>query len=408
MNAATVRRSKLRQTKAAASFRTPGCERMVDRVNFGVYIHIPFCRTRCTYCSFVIRPWQQETADRYCGAVVRELEHFFADDRSWGTADTIYFGGGTPSLVPESDIARILGACRRLFDVAPDCEISLEANPETVTGSKIDAYRELGVNRISIGAQTFEDAELARLGRAHTSQDIARSLILARERGLENLNLDLLLGLPGQTPRHWTRNLQQLSNLAPPHVSLYMLDLDPKVPLYHSVATGASHLPDDDLVCDGYLRALRELADCGYEQYEISNFAFHGFPCRHNLKYWLRQPVLGFGLGSHSFDGRSRYANVSVLPRYFGAVEGGNSPVEWQRPVNDWEDLQETLFLGLRLRQGLNWDQVESRFGRSRIAKYQAALKTRSDEGLVEWQDSWIRLTPRGMLLSNEIFQDFI
>src|SRR5262245_32134596 len=174
---------------------------MSDSVYFGIYIHIPFCPTKCTYCSFVIRPWEQETADRYCSAVVRELEHFFSADHSWGTADSIYFGGGTPSLVPESHIARILAACRRLVDVAPDCEISLEANPETVTESKIAAYRQLGVNRISIGAQTFEDQELARLGRAHTSQDIARSLSLARERGLETLNLDLLLGLPRSEER---------------------------------------------------------------------------------------------------------------------------------------------------------------------------------------------------------------
>src|SRR5262249_16586356 len=165
--------------------------------DFGVYIHIPFCQTKCTYCSFVIRPWEKEAADRYCAAVVRELEHFFSFRHSWERADTIYFGGGTPSLVPENHIARILETCRRLFDVSAESEISLEANPETMTRSKIEAYRELGVNRISIGAQTFEDQELARLGRTHTSQDIVESLILARDHGLANLNLDLLLGLPG-------------------------------------------------------------------------------------------------------------------------------------------------------------------------------------------------------------------
>ena len=381
---------------------------MADRVDFGVYVHIPFCQTKCTYCSFVIRPWEKEAADRYCDAVVRELEHFFSSDRSWGRADTIYFGGGTPSLVPESHIGRILATCRRLFDISPDCEISLEANPETITESKIEAYRGLGVNRISIGAQTFEDHELVRLGRSHTSQDIGDSLNLARDHGLANVNLDLLLGLPEQNPQRWRHNLQQLSSLAPSHASLYMLDLDPKVPLYHTIARGVAQLPDDDMVCDAYLEALRELADCGYQQYEISNFAFPGFQCRHNLKYWQREPVLGFGLGSHSFDGQSRYANVSVLGQYLEAVDSGERPVEWLQTVDDGQDLQETLFLGLRLRQGLNWDQIKSRFGPSRTAKYEAVLKTRSDEGLVEWHDPWIRLTTRGMLLSNEVFQEFI
>ena len=308
---------------------------MVDQVNFGVYVHIPFCQTKCTYCSFVIRPWEKEAADRYCAAVVREIEHFFSSRYPWGTAETIYFGGGTPSLVPESHIARILATCRRLFDVAADCEISLEANPETVTQSKIEAYRALGVNRISIGAQTFENQELARLGRTHTAQAIAESLSIARDHGVANVNLDLLLGLPGQTAQQWVRNLQQLSSLAPPHASLYMLDLDPKVPLYHAVARGVAHLPDDDVVCDGYLEALRQLADCGYQQYEISNFAFPGFQCRHNLKYWQRQPVLGFGLGSHSFDGRSRYANLSILGPYLDAVDSGKRPVEWLHAVDD-------------------------------------------------------------------------
>jgi oxygen-independent coproporphyrinogen-3 oxidase len=381
---------------------------MLDRVNFGVYVHIPFCLTKCSYCSFVISSWQPQIADRYCRAVVRELDHFFSGDHAWGTADTIYFGGGTPSLVPETHIGQILAKCRQSFAVSPECEISIEANPGTLTRSKVEAYRELGINRISIGAQTFNDAGLARLSRTHTSQDITQSLLIAREQGVENLNLDLLLGLPMQTANQWTANLHRLFELSPPHVSIYMLDLDPKVPMYHLIARGDCDLPDDEAVSEWYLQAVRELSDAGCEQYEISNFALPGFQCRHNLKYWQRKPVLGFGVGSHSFDGQNRYANFSNLRAYLHAIETGKTPVEWLGPVSEGENLQETLFLGLRLRQGIDWDQIASRFGRSRIVQYESVLRTKADEGLLEWNDSSIRLTPRGMLLSNEIFREFV
>lgn len=377
-------------------------------MNFGVYIHIPFCRTKCNYCGFISRPWQEELAERYWRAVVREIEAFFNARPEWNAAATIYFGGGTPSLVPASHIRQILEACRRQFEIPADCEMSLEANPGTLTKEKAREYRAAGINRISMGAQTFDDRELVAIGRVHTSDQISESLALLRNEGFDNLNLDLILGLPGQTREGWLANLNRIVELRPPHISVYMLDLDPKAPLYHAVSKGLYSVPDDDAVCDWYLESIDQFEHYGYEQYEISNFALSGYACRHNLRYWERQPVLGFGVGSHSFDGRSRYANLPKLGAYMNRVESEESPIEWKRQIEETEQLQENLFLRLRLNKGIDWDLIRREYGDKKVSSYESSLRFMSDSGLVEWSNSHVRLTPRGMLLSNEVFQEFV
>jgi oxygen-independent coproporphyrinogen-3 oxidase len=377
-------------------------------MNFGIYIHIPFCTTKCNYCSFVIKPWREDVAQRYQRALVRELADFFSRIGSWGVVDSIYFGGGTPSLVPAEYIAEILSTCWNLIEITPECEISLEANPGTLTPGKLALYRESGVTRISLGAQTFDDPGLAAIGRDHTSSDVAASLRLLKAHGFANLNLDLILGLPGQDRSGWCKNLDRVAELAPSHVSIYMLELDEKSPLYHLVARGRRSLPDEDYVSDWYLQTISRLSELGFDHYEISNFALPGFYCRHNMKYWRRRPVLGFGIGSHSFDGNARYANTASITEYLRRIEQGVSPVEWRRPVKENEDLQETLFLGLRLRQGLDWDELDREFGADRISRYEKPLRDLTSEGLIEWRGPSVRLTPRGMLLSNEIFQLFV
>lgn len=377
-------------------------------MSFGVYIHIPFCRTKCNYCHFVIRPWKAGTAERYCKALLREIERFFAQV-SWNEeADSIYFGGGTPSLVPVEHIDGILSACRRLFPLSSDCEISLESNPGTLTADKAASYRELGINRVSIGAQSFDDKVLAAIGRDHTGDQVDESVAVLRESGIENLNLDIMLGLPEQTAEGWNRDLDRSTALSPTHISVYMLDLDSKSPLYHCIAKGRCTVPDDDLVSDLYLRTREHFADHGYEQYEISNFARPGCQCRHNLKYWQREPVLGFGVGSHSYDGRYRYANFGGMNAYLEAVESDKTPVEWRKPVDASQALEETLFLGLRLNRGLDWHRVRQKYDSSQLETFESSVKEMSARGLLEWQDSVIRLTPRGMLLSNEVFQRFV
>jgi oxygen-independent coproporphyrinogen-3 oxidase len=377
-------------------------------MSLGIYLHIPFCRTKCNYCHFVIRPWKAASAARYHKALLRELELFFEQNPAMDDTDSIYIGGGTPSLVDVDYIAELLAACRRLLPVSDDCEISLEANPGTLTPEKVSAYRELGINRVSVGAQSFDDSALAAIGRDHTGLQVGESAELLREAGIHNVNLDLMLGLPGQTGGSWGQDLEQAAAIHPEHLSVYMLDLDERSALYHRIAGGRCTVPEDDLVSDLYLDTRRFWAERGYDQYEISNFCVSGHRCRHNLKYWLREPVLGFGVGSHSFDGFSRYANHSVMKSYLDSVEAGNPPVQWRSRVESSQALEETLFLGLRLNDGVDWRRLRQDYDPCRLERYEDSLRQMSERGLLEWQDSVIRLTPLGMLLSNEVFQNFV
>ncbi len=378
-------------------------------MNAGIYIHVPFCHSKCDYCSFVSRPWDDSLAERYWRAVVRELHEFAAGStREDGSVDTVYFGGGTPSLIPARQIASILETCRTLFRFSADAEISLEANPGTLEGDKLEIYRAIGVNRISLGAQSFSDDELLAIGRIHTAEQIRTSLELLRDRGFRNISLDLMLGLPGQTQAGWIRNLESAVSLAPSHISVYMLELDPKVPLYHSVKRGAVRIPDDDSLADWYLQTLELLDRRGYAQYEISNFAHAGCECRHNLKYWRREPVLAFGVAAHSHDGTARYANVANLAGYLQAVEEARSPREWREEINAGRGLEENLYLGLRLTQGIDWDQIRQAYAPDLVKACEGALKELAELGLVEREGSVVRLTRRGMLLSNEVFQRFV
>jgi oxygen-independent coproporphyrinogen-3 oxidase len=375
---------------------------------FGIYIHIPFCRSRCNYCHFVTRPWDGAVAERYLSALVRELETFFADFPGQVRADTIYFGGGTPSIVPAGHIETVLSVCRRFVRLTDDCEITLEANPGTLTPEKVVAYSQMGVNRMSMGAQSFSDSELEAIGRVHTADQVEESVALLRAHSIDNLNLDLMIGLPDQTQRQWNENLERMVRIAPPHISVYMLDLDAHSPLYHSIARGLHQVPDDDKVADWYLQAIEHFARSGYAQYEISNFSEPGRESRHNLKYWLRRPVLAFGVGSHSFDGSYRYANDANLNSYLVNIESEGTAVEWRKLVGTEQALEETLFLGLRLSRGIDWHHLSNAFGKERVASFEPVIDEMSGHGLLERADSTIHLTPRGMLLSNEIFQRFV
>ena len=376
-------------------------------MSLGIYIHIPFCQAKCSYCHFNSIPFQPDIAERYRGALLEEIRSF-AETPEATEVNSIYFGGGTPSLLPAGYVADILNACRRRFPIANDCEISLEANPGTLSPDKIDVYRKAGIRRISVGAQSFANNELSSVGRLHTAEMIRESLGRLREGGFDNINLDLMLGLPGQTAETWEQTLAETAGLSVAHVSVYMLDLDDACPLQSLVADGSVRLPTEDLVSDLYLHSIRFLASRGYEQYEISNFARPGYACRHNLKYWKREKVLGFGLGSHSFDGHCRYANCSGMEDYLGSMESGASPVTWKEPVTAEQALQETLFLGLRLREGVDWNRLLRSGHDDFLAGYEDSLRDLRAKGLIDKTDSIIRLTESGMLLSNEVFQTFV
>jgi oxygen-independent coproporphyrinogen-3 oxidase len=234
------------------------------------------------------------------------------------------------------------------------------------------------------------------------------SVRLLQRHGFVNVNLDLMLGLPLQTAESWRKNLEKVADLPLTHISAYMLDLDDRCPLQESVEKGSVLLPEEDLVSDLYLETIDYLSSCGYHQYEISNFSRPGYSCRHNLRYWTRAPVQGFGLGSHSFDGRSRHANFPQMEEYLQAIDNGRLPIKWRQPVTEGQAIEETLFLGLRLNQGVDWNQLRNMSGSHLLKKYEDSLRDLCDKGLVEWDGSIVRLSRLGMLLSNEVFQLFV
>jgi oxygen-independent coproporphyrinogen III oxidase len=374
-------------------------------VSLGIYLHIPFCRAKCSYCHFISAPYQKDLANQYKDAVIREIAECPAISEE---VNSIYIGGGTPSITPADHIAEILGECHRRFHIAADCEISMEANPGTISADKAAAYQSAGINRISIGAQSFVDTELMSVGRLHRPEMISESVNQLRDKGFANINLDLMLGLPEQTADSWMRSLNETAGLSVPHVSVYMLDLDERCPLQSQVADGSVVLPGEDLISDLYLETIRVFASRGYIQYEISNFAKPGYACRHNLKYWKREAYRGFGVGSHSFDLHSRYANCSEIRDYISAIETGADSIIRREPVDQEQALQETLFLGLRLTEGIDMNLLRNADYGNFLTKYEDSLNDLVAQGLIEKTNSTFRLTASGMLLSNEIFQRFV
>jgi oxygen-independent coproporphyrinogen-3 oxidase len=376
-------------------------------VSLGIYIHIPFCQAKCDYCHFISVPIEMELVRRYTKAVISELKTF-ASSMAVDDVNSIYFGGGTPSLIPEDFIGDILESCRQRFTLSADCEVSLEGNPGTISAAKGAAFHQAGITRLSIGAQSFEDQELIAVGRLHSAAMISESLTQLRHSGFENINLDLMLGLPQQTKESWRRNLTVIAHLAIPHISVYMLDLEGATRLLSKIMEGSVVLPDEDCICDLYLETLQFLTVRGYAQYEISNFSQPGYFCRHNLKYWKREPVLGFGAGSHSFDGQYRYANSGNIEEYCRLVELGTGPMVWRESLTAKQALQESLFLGLRLTEGVDWNCLQDLNSGELLKSYENSLEEFCSKGLIERKGSNFRLTIQGMLLSNEVFQTFV
>ncbi|HEX8557175.1 MAG TPA: radical SAM family heme chaperone HemW [Pyrinomonadaceae bacterium] len=375
----------------------------------GIYIHVPFCRSRCSYCDFATGAYEGALAERYVAALEREVGAF---ERAGPRAevDTVYFGGGTPSLLTPAQVARVLEAVRRRFDVDAGAEVTLEMNPGTVTLEGLRALRGAGVNRASFGAQTFDDRELRRLGRTHTADDTRRTLAALRAAGFDNLSFDLIAGLPGQTLAAWRRNLEEALRLRPEHLSLYLLEVHEGTPLADQIAQGHYGAPDPDLAAEMYrLMAERTRAE-GYEQYEISNFCLPGRESRHNMKYWTGAPYFGFGSSAHSFDGRlARWSNERDALAYARLVEGEGSAVVMLDELDERGASAEALFLGLRLLgRGVNLAEHRARFRRDVRAEFAEDLARFGEAGLVELDGDVLRLTPAGALLSNEVFSAFV
>jgi oxygen-independent coproporphyrinogen-3 oxidase len=370
-----------------------------------LYIHIPFCRRKCNYCSFV--SYQGRAAD--IPAYVNSLKQELAFRSRGEQIRSVYFGGGTPSLLSHSQVDDILSTTRSLFAVTREAEITIEANPGTVDAKYLADIRASGINRLSLGMQSFDNKELALLGRIHTATEAREATCLARNAGYTNLNLDLLYGLPGQSLSEWRKTLDQATESVPEHLSLYALTLEQDAPLFQTIEHGVLPAPDADLNADMYELAEDMLGRCGYRHYEISNWAKPGYECRHNLVYWHNLPYIGVGVAAHSYIDGHRFANTSDLDIYLNSFSRNKPPThELDEIIGPELQLSETVILGLRLSEGIGTDSIKNYFGIDLFKRYGSEIEELTDLGLVECIDRRIKLTPRGRLLGNEVFWRFL
>jgi oxygen-independent coproporphyrinogen-3 oxidase len=383
----------------------------------GIYLHIPFCQAICSYCNFNRGLLDADLKRSYVAALEREIGRADAPaDRR--AADTIFFGGGTPSLLDPAEVARLVAACRGAFDVSAGAEITLETNPETATRERLEAFRAAGINRISFGVQSFDDAELARLGRIHSADRARDAVRAARAAGFDNLSFDLMFWLPGQTRESWRRTIHETIALAPDHLSVYLLELYPNAPIKEAIAratvpagggsTAGWTQATDDAAADMYLEALDRLDEAGFAQYEISNVARPGFESRHNLKYWQAGAWYGFGCGAHSTVDGARWKNIASTTGYVERITAG-ALVDADREALSAEGrTSEALFTGLRLTEGIDRRNFQTRFGVDPWSKYVAVLAPFVDEGLMWERNGRFGLTRRGMLVANEVLVTFV
>ncbi|MFA5308930.1 MAG: radical SAM family heme chaperone HemW [Dehalococcoidales bacterium] len=377
------------------------CYNKIVSGEIALYIHVPFCCRKCRYCSFVSYAGRGVDMPLYLRALAAEMKQRAGGER----VRTIYLGGGTPSLLPADAIGGVLSLVDTLFTVDKDAEISMEANPGTVDGAYLATVRRLGINRLSLGVQSFSDAELTLLGRIHTAAQAVEAVRLARDAGFANINLDLIYGLPGQALADWRRSLEAALALAPEHLSLYALTLDEDTPLFREIQEGRLPEIDPDLAAEQYELAEDLLSADGYDHYEISNWARPGRACRHNLVYWNNEPYLGVGVAAHScLDGR-RFANDVSLDGYLQAFSGHALPTSaLDEEITPALELAESAILGLRLGQGLDLASLRRRFGVDVVSLYREPIAEMTAAGLLERYDGRLRLTRRGRLLSNEVF----
>ena len=393
-------------------------------MNLGIYIQVPFCRTKCTYCNFHTGVFSSGMYAPYVDGLVREIVEREALCHVAGVSssgcrcaaelnvDTAYIGGGTPSLLAPADLARVLDALRGSFRCSLK-EVTLEADPETVIAEKVQAWVAAGINRISLGTQSFDDKELASAGRLHRRADIYAADRILRANGIENISFDLIAGLPHQTEESWRRTVAALIALAPEHVSIYMLEIDEGSRLGREVMNGgarycAAAIPADDSIADFYEYARAELAAAGYEHYEISNWAKPGLRSMHNLKYWKREPYFGMGAGAHSFDGATRWANAHDPAGYSAALSVGKLLVEQREVLSEAQSLDEELFLGLRLMEGIDIRMLEARYNSAALNSLRGRIDSLVERGLVEWCGERLRLAPSRISVSNEVFVELM
>lgn len=394
---------------------------MHDLDHISLYIHIPFCETKCPYCDFNTYSHIEPLMDSYINALIKEID-------LWGnileklTIQTIFFGGGTPSYLPEKYISDVMKQVNESFEVDSKSEITLEANPGDFTETKLANYLENGINRLSIGVQSFDNNLLKILGRRHTAEDALKSYNMAQNVGFDNISIDLMYGLPTQSLNQWISTIKQSTEILPPHISMYCLTLETGTPFETWVRVGKIPEPDPDLAADMYETADSMMKKFGYRHYEISNWALNGRESIHNLAYWYTQPYLGVGPGAHSYLGGYRFSNLKKPREYISKTDElknnvtdynyrnlqnllRNIPIiETSELIDKSTAMTETLMMGLRIDKGISISEFSSKFKQTPFEAYRSILEPLIEFGLLEITNENLRLTPKGRILSNEVF----
>lgn len=371
-----------------------------------VYLHIPFCAHKCSYCDFTVFVWQgKEWVDRYLTALESEIDYALEGERA--AIDTLFIGGGTPSLLKEKELERLFRILHAHFSLNEGAEFSLEANPGRLTQEKLRMIKDSGVNRLSIGVQTFEDRLLRRIGRDHLAVDALHAVDLASLAGFTNLSIDLMYGLPGQGLEDVKRDLQIVSRLPLTHLSAYNLIVEDRTRFGIEARKGILPLPDEETEVAMYDALTDELDRIGLKQYEISNFARPGFQSRHNRGYWLNHSYYGFGAGASGYVNRIRYENIAAVKPYIARAMKGTAR-QMQSLVSEKEEMEEMMFLGLRLMEGVSSQRFRERWGISLEQAYGDAIERLTKKGLLERDEAGIRLTRKGRFISNEVFSAFL
>jgi len=397
--------------------------------SLGLYLHLPFCESKCHYCSFASGVYPQDLVAPYLKALSREIASLREISSQAGISfeqiasseiDTIYFGGGTPSFIPGEDMLALMTQVRQTFRVAPCAEVTIEVNPGSADRRKIDCYVQAGVNRVSIGMQTFQKDLLKRIGRSHEVEDALSTFDLFRGVGFRNISVDVIAGLPGQTMEDWQENLRTVRFLSPEHVSMYLLEIHENTQfgkIYSRPPSGIGHpkedpsdpgLPPEELVEQFYLESLGFFSRHGYRQYEISNFAKPDHESRHNSKYWTGLPYLGLGCSAHSYFGGKRWSNERNVGGYIRLIERQSHAVDVRSSLTAQQRQEEAIFLGLRLTKGLDLAQFKEDFGFSFPERYHKQIDYLQEGDLIEVSADRLWLTPKGYLLSNEVFAELL
>lgn len=380
---------------------------MTNVKKLGLYIHIPFCRAKCNYCDFNSYPGKEDLMESYFHALEAEIG-LCAPEAGDSEFGTVFIGGGTPTLAGPALIYRLMNACRSRLNISGDAEISMEANPGTLTFEKLAGYRACGANRLSVGLQAWQDGLLKELGRIHTSGEFEENFRLARKAGFRNINVDLIFGIPGQKINEWSETVSKVVGLGPEHISCYSLKIEEGTVFGDRLESGLMEEPDDELDRKMYWYAVNRLEKSGYRHYEISNFAKPGMECRHNLVYWTTGEYLGIGAGAHSFMNGVRFNNVYGVEEYIDSIGKGKKPRENEQPIGRTESMSEYMILGLRLVDGIRAGDFKARFGEDPDAVYGEKLAALERKQLLERDGDRIRLTAVGLDFGNTVFMEFL